>query len=400
MNENDATRHDDCSTARQAGGRRRFSRRKFVAAGAVAGAGALAGCGFLGGDGDGDGESAGISLANFRGSGPMVDARPAPGGTSIEDLPDLEGELTFYLGGGEGGLYLDLIELLEQNYSDFKANHKMDASRTLANQIVQESDAGTSRADVFIAVDAGSLGRVANAGVTETLSSEIQDAVRPELRTDQWVGIAGRARALPYNTNQLSASDVPNSVQDVPGQSRFANAVGWAPSYSAFQSFVTAMRLLRGRSATKDWLESMLDLGVKEYPDEFRVSNNVAKGNIQFGFANHYYALRVKTGRENAPLDLAFTKGDAGALVNVSGAEIIEGTDNQDLAMNFVRHLVSAEAQEFFATRTFAYPTIPGVQPVGGLPAIDELQPPDIDLAKLADTEGTVDLLRETGILS
>ncbi|MFB6189298.1 MAG: iron ABC transporter substrate-binding protein, partial [Halapricum sp.] len=86
-------------------------------------------------------------------------------------------------------------------------------------------------------------------------------------------------------------------------------------------------------------------------------------------------------------------------LVNVSGAEILRGTNKSKLATNFVRHLLSAEAQEFFATRTFAYPMIAGVQPVGGLPTIDQLNTPDIDLTKLSNTGPTLDLMRETGVL-
>jgi len=138
---------------------------------------------------------------------------------------------------------------------------------------------------------------------------------------------------------------------------------------------------------------------VRTYDDEFRVSNAVADGALSTGFANHYYALRVLNSRANAPIDLHFTSGDAGALINVSGAAIIRGTGNQELAENFVRHLLSAEAQEFFATRTFAYPTVPEVQPPGGLPTADELNPPDIDLTELSDIQPTLDLLRDTGVI-
>jgi iron(III) transport system substrate-binding protein len=69
------------------------------------------------------------------------------------------------------------------------------------------------------------------------------------------------------------------------------------------------------------------------------------------------------------------------------------------MAANFVRHLLSAEAQDYFARATFEYPTVPAVEPVGALPAIDELAPPEIDLTKLSDLEPTIDLLREVGVL-
>ena len=379
----------------------RVSRRKMLAATGTVGTASLAGCfGLFGGNDDGgDGQNLSVDISNFRGSGPMVSSRGQPGGTSIADMPALEGELNFYLGGGEGGLYLDLIELFSQIYSDFSYNQNLAPSSQLSNQITQEVEQGASQADVFIAVDAGSLGNVADAGAAETLPSNVTDKVPSQFTTDNWVGIAGRARAIPYNTNQLSASDIPDTVQEFPNVSAFQDSMGWAPTYGAFQSFITAMRLIRGESETRQWLNDMQAAGISKFPNEFRISNQVASGEIVTGFANHYYALRVQSQRSSAPIELAFTSGDAGALVNVSGAQVIKGTQNQELANNFVRHLLSAEAQEFFATRTFAYPTIPGVKPVGGLPTVDELNPPDIDLSQLSDTGPTLDLLDETGVL-
>jgi len=380
-------------------GARYTDRRRLLAATAAAGAAGLAGCsGLFGDDDDGD-EDRSWELSEFRGSGPLVADRASPGGTSIADLPDLEGELNFYLGGGEGGLYLDLIELLSEIYGDFSFNHTLDASSQLSNRITEEVEAGASQADLFLAVDAGALGNVAANGAAQSLSSDATGDVPAQLRADTWVGFAGRARAIPYNTDELSESDVPDTVQEFPETAAFQDSMGWAPTYGAFQAFVTAMRLLRGEDDTRAWLTDMLDAGIGEFPDEFRVSNEVANGALTAGFANHYYALRVRNARQNAPVDLAFTSGDAGALINVSGAQLIEGASDVDLAETFIRHLLSAEAQEFFATRTFAYPTVPGVDPVTDLPSIEELNPPDVDLTELANTGPTLDLLDETGIL-
>ncbi|WP_394325736.1 hypothetical protein [Halolamina pelagica] len=107
----------------------------------------------------------------------------------------------------------------------------------------------------------------------------------------------------------------------------------------------------------------------------------------------------MQAARPNAPIDLAFTSGDAGALINVAGAAVLSASPQQELASNFVRHLLSAEVQEYFATRAYAYPMIPGVPPVGGLPRIDELNPPEFDLAELSNIGPTVDLMREVGVL-
>ncbi|WP_227130725.1 extracellular solute-binding protein [Halorubellus salinus] len=381
------------------GPRRRLGRREVLAASATGAAAATAGCvGSIFGDNNSENE---LSLSDFRGSGPFVSGRPAPDGTSMDDLDDLSGTLSIYIGGGEGGLYRGLIELLQQKYPDFDAQLKSAPSTQLANTIIQESENGNPRADVFWSIDASSLGLVANAGYATSLPSAVTDPVPSELQDSngRWVGVAGRARAIPYNTNRFSASDIPNKVDAFANQERFANSMGWGPTYGAFKSFVTAMRIMDGREATKQWLQGMLDQGTEEFRDEYFVSRGVATGAVSAGFANHYYALRVKAARENPPIDLAFTENDAGALVNVSGVEIIEGTQRSDLAGLFAEHLLTAEAQEFFATRAYAYPMIAGVQPVGDLPTIDELNPPELDLTELSDLEPTLELMREVGVL-
>jgi iron(III) transport system substrate-binding protein len=380
------------------------SRRRFLAAGATVGAAALAGCSVPGLSEDESGEGAQSeipSLSSFRGSGTLVEGRPAPGGTDIAELPNLEGELDLYLGGGEGGLYEEFILGLEEIYPDFTVNISARDSASHAQTIIEEVDAGQPGADVFWSIDAGSLATVANAGAHVTLSEDVTGPVPDGFvgADGAWVGVAGRARAIPYNTDELSADDVPNKVADFP-DSDALGAMGWAPSYSAFRDFITAMRVLRGRDAALSWLNAMQERSpeTQTYGNEFVVSQSVADGAITSGFANHYYAMRVRSANPDAPVSLAFTENDAGALVNVAGALVIEGTERESLANTFVHHLLSAQAQEYFATRTYAYPMIPGVAPVGDLPTVDELNPPEFDLAQLSDIQPTVDLMREAGV--
>jgi iron(III) transport system substrate-binding protein len=175
--------------------------------------------------------------------------------------------------------------------------------------------------------------------------------------------------------------------------------MGWAPAYSSFQAFVTAMRILEGEAATKAWLEGMLDAGVRRYPDEFQVAQAVADGDLSAGFTNHYYVQRVLDPRPDAPLSTAFTGGDAGAIFNVAGAAVVDTAADTDMAANLVRHLLSAEAQDYFARTTFEYPLVPAVDPIGALPSIDELNPPgDLDLTQLSELEPTIELMRDAGV--
>ncbi len=378
-----------------------FTRRsalRTIAAGSLAG---LAGCA-TNNQGTADTQDITVPpISEFRGSGPLVTDRPDPGGPSIADLSNLSGSLELYIGGGESGIYLDFIDRLEAIYPDFTVSTTSAPSSSLAQTVVEEVQSGAPQADLFWSIDASSLGYVANNGAYAPLSDAAVSDVPASFRgsDNAWVGVAGRARALPYNTNRLSATDIPTSVQAIPETEQLSGAMGWAPTYGAFQSFVTAMRLLQGTDPTVAWLSAMRENGTSRFSDESAIANRVADGTISAGFTNHYYALRVKNDRPDAPIDLAFTESDAGALTNIAGVLQLPDRDNADLVNRFVQHLLSAEAQEFFTTVSFAYPMIADIAPPGDLPTVDQLNPPDIDPAQLSDLEETLALMRSAGVL-
>jgi iron(III) transport system substrate-binding protein len=373
--------------------RRETPRRRFLTAAGALGAAGLAGCmDGSGGDGnESDDGSGGESSIGQIGSG--REGRGLPGGTSIADMPDLEGELTVYSGRGEF-LVGELVEYIDDQYDDFELTVRYGGSTDLVNQIANEGEG--SPADVFYSVSAGALGALANEGRTQSLSSDLTEMVRSEFHTDQWIGTSGRARTVPYNTEAFSADEIPDDIMAYPEE--FAGSLGWAPSYGSCQAFVTAMRLIEGEDATLEWLESVVESGITSYPDEFAACQGVADGEVDAAFTNHYYIQRVLDGSADASIDTAFTSGDAGAVFNVAGAAVVDTASDATLAENFVRHLLSAEAQDYFARSTFEYPLIPDVEPVGDLPTIDELDVPDIDLTQLSDLEPTIDLMREAGV--
>jgi iron(III) transport system substrate-binding protein len=392
-----------------------ISRRQALTTIAAGSAVSLSGCTGLFNDGsnddnndDGDSDSSpdsgGVeipSLEQFRGSGSLIEGRPAPGGTSIAELPDLSGSLNVYIGGGEGGIYQQFGEQLMDIYPDFSISFTNASSSSLAQTVVEEVNAGQPQADLFWSIDASSLGFVADNDAYEPLPDDVVEPVPSGFRGNDnaWVGVAGRARSIPYNTNELSESDIPDTVMDFPDTDALLGSMGWAPTYGAFKSFITAMRLSEGADATREWLVAMREAGTEKYPNEFVVSQEVSDGALTAGFANHYYALRVKNSRPDVPLDLAFTRNDPGALVDIAGALQIQGTSKAELVNTFVKHLLSSEAQEFFTTISFAYPMIEDVAPPGGLPPVSELNPPDIDLSELSDIEPTLDLMRDAGVL-
>ena len=365
-------------------------RRKFLATAGAVGVAGIAGCNGSGEDDGSDDDGPGSAVGQI-GSG--REGRGAPGGTPMAEMPALEGELTVYSGRGEF-LVGDLVTYIDDLYDDFDLTVRYSGSTDLVNQIANEGEG--SPADVFYSVNAGALGALADAGRTQALPDDVVGKVREEFRTEQWVGTSGRARTVPYNTGELSDGDLPDDIMAYPEE--FEGDLAWAPRYGSAQAFITAMRILEGEEATREWLEAMVERGATTYPDEFRACQEVADGEVDAAFTNHYYIQRVLDGNPEAPIATAFTEGDAGAVFNVAGAAVVDTASDADLAANFVRHLLSAEAQDYFARSTFEYPLIPDVEPIGDLPSIDELDVPDVDLSQLSNLEPTIDLMRDAGV--
>lgn len=311
---------------------------------------------------------------------------------SVDVLPPLEGALTLYLGRGEGGLYENVLDAIRERNPGLDLGVRRGPTAALANAIVAEGRAGVRRADLFWAVDSGAIGAVVEAGLARPLPADLTAQLEPAFRYERWAPVTGRVRTLPYNTERLSAADVPDDVMALPDAGL---RIGWAPAYASFQSFVTALRLLEGDAATADWLRRMRRVG-RAYAGELGVVLGVERGEVDVGFANHYYTLRLKAGKPEARVALAFTRGDAGCLVNASGVLTLR---DDALAVDFLRYLLTREVQSYLAAEAYEIPLVAGVAPPPGLPPLSALAPPDVDLRRLADLQPTLELLRDVGVL-
>ncbi|MDZ7701739.1 MAG: ABC transporter substrate-binding protein [Halobacteriales archaeon] len=375
------------------------SRRRFLAGVGTAGLAGLAGCSGLLGSGPAEGTPTADAEPGLIGSART--GRGLPGGTPMAEMPELSGELMVYSGRGEF-LVGQLLDFIRERNPELDLRVRYGGAADLANQIRTEGQ--STPADVFFTVNAGILGLLAGEDRLVPLPDDVLDLGREGYQHPDgvWIGTSGRVRSLPFNTDALSASDLPTDILDFPAQSQLEGELGWAVTYGSFQGFVTVMRILNGEQRTKEWLQGMVELDIQEYSSEFRVAQAIADGEISTGFTNHYYPVRVLDARPDAPLDIAFTQNDAGSFFNVAGAGVVDASERRTLASNFVRHLLSAEAQDYFArSATFEYPMIPEVDPIERLPSFDELNPPDLDLAEFAraDINDTIDLMEEVGVL-
>jgi iron(III) transport system substrate-binding protein len=314
---------------------------------------------------------------------------------------EAEGPLTIY-SGREEELVAPLFDMFEEK-TGIGVEVRYGDSAELAATIAEEGE--NSPADVFFAQDPGSLGAVEGEELLAELPEDTLDKVDERFRDPDghWVGTSGRARVVVYNTETLTEDELPDSIWEFTDP-QWKGKIGLPPTNASFQAFVTAMRLTAGDERAREWLEGIEANEPRLYESNTPVVEATAAGEIEVGFVNHYYLYVVREEQPDAPIANHYLAGDdPGALVSVAGAAVLAGSDQPDAARRFVDFLLSEEGQRFYAeaAEEAEYPLIESVEPRSGLPALEELQGPALELDQLGpELERTLELLNEVGLTS
>lgn len=309
-----------------------------------------------------------------------------------------DGKLVIYSGRSEK-LVDPLIEDFRKTV-DYEVDVRYGKTPDQAQLILTEG--ANSPADVFFSQEAGALGLLSDQDMLVTLPDDILNMVPKGFSGDHktWVGITGRARVVAYDKEQVSEAEAPATIEEMVDP-KWKGKTGIAPGNASFIAFVSAMRVDKGDDFTKDWLKRLAANEPKFYKKNTHVLEAVEKGEVQMGLINHYYWFRAakERGAENLRAQLKYgADGDLAALVNSTGVGILKKAENDPKAMDFVKYLLSKEGQTYFTTKTFEFPLVDGIKSPEGVPSMDSMKVPDVDLSKLGDVKGTVALIDEAGL--
>jgi iron(III) transport system substrate-binding protein len=270
-------------------------------------------------------------------------------------------------------------ELIQPILDDFteatgiSVNVKYGDSADLALLIEEEASADNVQADVFLSQSPGSLGFLEQNDRLAKLGDDVTSLVPDSVRDDdsRWVGFSGRQRVLVYNTDALTAADLPTSVFDLTDPA-WKGRIGVAPANGSFQDFVTAMRVTEGDDATLAFLEALDANDPVSYPKNSAIVAAVGRGEVDVGLVNHYYNFRALDEDPDQPsANHQFAADDPGSTLIITGAAILEGTDRASTASELIEFLLGADGQQYFATETYEYPLALGASPAANIPPID-----------------------------
>lgn len=234
-----------------------------------------------------------------------------------------------------------------------------------------QSEGENSPADVFLAVDAGRLWRAEEAGLFQSVSSDILDSSVPDnLRhpDNLWFGLTKRARVIVYNNEVVGPDEL--STYEALAEPDWQGRVCIRSSSNIYnQSLIGSLIETEGVDATEKWAEGIVS-NLARSPeggdtDQIRA---VAAGQCDVAIVNHYYWARLAKSDEAADQEVVSktavffpNQEDRGTHVNISGAGILANAPNADNAVTFLEFLVSPEAQKVFGEGNNEYPVVEGV---------------------------------------
>ncbi len=395
----------------------RSNRRRFLLATGAAVAGvALAGCvGENVDDDDAVDEGTDAEAGGEEGTGAVAEAEPLgePLGSepiSWDDLGDLEGHLSIYSGRTPDQID-PVFEAIEDEYDGLTLNRNFADNDVQVNQIIEEGEA--TPADLMYSQDPGALGALEGAGTLQALPSDVVEVVPESFRHPDgtWTGVTGRTRSVMFNAERLaeetefeSGDDLPTDIQEYATDERLQGIISTRPNSGSFRAFIQAMVELEDEETTREWVRGMMEDQEAQLfsggTDQAEAINRGGDDDPIVALGNSYYAARILNEDPDAPISVTFTENDAGCLFSVAGVGVMNQVEDPELLAEFVRHLFSIEAQELMMDANGEYPVIEGIDYVGELPNLDEINPPEFDISQfdmelqeaqaLLDDEGMV----------
>lgn len=318
---------------------------------------------------------------------------------AVEAEPTSDGFLILYSGRSESLVQPLIDQFVEQTGIEVEVRYGNTSE--MAALLLEEGEA--TQAGVFLSQDAGALGAISKAGLFTTLPDDISQSVPQGFTSTDgsWVGVTGRARVIVYDSEALAEEDVPTTSDELVAP-EWSGRLAVAPTNASFQSAMTAYRVLEGEGAAESWVGALVANDPEIFEGNTPILEAVDAGSVELGLINHYYWFRMaaERGVENMRAKLVFPEvGDPASIVNVTGVGILTPAQLDQDAIDFVRYMISETGQNYFVNETFEYPLVPGIAAPEGLPSLESLVNPELDLSDLDSLSATQELLTRFGLL-
>jgi len=251
-----------------------------------------------------------------------------------------------------------------------------------------------SPADILLTVDTSRLERAKNAGVLQSIDSDLLETRIPVSLQDsdnQWFGFSQRARIIFYDKTDVENPPLDYLSLADPAYKGMVCHRSSTNEYS--QTLLAAVIENFGAEAATEWAQGVVDNFARDPQggdtDQLR---GLVSGECDISISNTYYfsrALRVPVDGLDAEamsnIGWIFPAQNAeGAHMNLSGGGVAAHAPNRDNAIKFLEYLASDQAQQYFSAGNDEYPAVPGVAMSPSVAALGLFRADAVDLSEVA----------------
>jgi len=257
-----------------------------------------------------------------------------------------------------------------------------------------EAEGAISPADILLTVDTSRLERAKNAGVLQSIDSDVLEARIPAALQDadnQWFGFSQRARIIFYDK-----TDVTNPPMDYVSLAdpAYEGMVCHRSSTNVYsQTLLSSVIENFGNEAATEWAQGFVNNFARDPQggdtDQLR---GLVSGECDISISNTYYFARALrkdvdglSAEALANIGWIFPAQNAeGAHMNLSGGGVAANAPNRDNAIKFMEYLASDQAQQYFSAGNDEYPAVPGIGLSPSVAALGLFRPDAVDLSEVA----------------
>jgi ABC-type Fe3+ transport system, periplasmic component len=285
----------------------------------------------------------------------------------------------------------------ERLYSDFTEQTGITVNRIEGNadELIarMQAEGANSPADVLLTVDTSRLQRAKDAGVLQTVDSDILEERIPANLQDsdnQWFGFSQRARIIFYDKNDVTEPPMDYLSLADP---KYKGMVCHRSSTNVYsQTLLASVIENHGAEAARDWAAGVVANFARDPEggdtDQLR---GLVSGQCEISIANSYYfarALRTDVDGVTAEVDRIgwiFPAQDAeGAHMNLSGGGVAAHAPNRENAVKFLEYLASDQAQVYFSAGNDEFPTVAGVPLSESVAKLGAFKADEVNLSAVA----------------
>lgn len=286
-------------------------------------------------------------------------------------------------------------------YDEFTASTgiKVNLIEAGADALIEriKSEGEYSPADILLTVDAGRLWRAEEAGILDSVQSDILDERVPaNVRHPDglWFGLSKRARVIIYNKAAGKPAKL-DTYADLADPDNKGKVCIRSSSNIYNISLMAGIISHEGVDGAESWAKGVVDNFARPpQSNDTGQIEAVASGECGIAVVNTYYLARYAASSDPSlkavadAVEIVFPDQDGyGTHVNISGAGVIKGAPNRDNAVKFIEYLTETKAQGYFANGNNEYPVVVGVAPTSVVVSIGSFKEDALNASMLGKNQ-------------